>query len=202
MSKINVLNMDFEEDNCPDFGSMEMDKRNEDLHLLADDIPKLNEILTRTICVGTYNAENFSFHSGDIAVVDDAPIRFVYNSSSDCWYELGRVTRPWRNPDDLNAGVIQLRLMKDGEAYCLEDDERIICDIKQKSDDTVVLSKTIQKNRYHGGGYYSYHLIKEEVSMIRKSDDYYIGVSVIKAEQDITDSLSIPFTFLKNYIYE
>lgn len=197
-----VLNMVFDNDHVPDFGSMEMDKRNEDLHLLADDIPKLNEILTRTICVGTYNAENFSFHSGDIAVVDDAPIRFVYNSSSDCWYELGRVTRQWRNPDDICAGHIELRLMKDGEAYCLEDDEQVVCDVKQKSDDTVVFSKTIQRNRYHGGGHYSCRLKREEADIIRPSSDYYVDFTVLKDQQDITASLTISDFCLENWIYE
>ena len=53
------MGMEFESGSVPDFGSMVMDKRNEYLHLLGADIDKLNEILTRNVCVGEYGAEKF-----------------------------------------------------------------------------------------------------------------------------------------------
>ena len=84
---INVLGMNFQEGNVPDFGSMAMDKHNEYLHLLTKDIDKLNDLLTRAVCVGTYNADRFSFQSGDVAFADDTQRAFVYNSISDKWHE-------------------------------------------------------------------------------------------------------------------
>ena len=81
------LGMSFQNDSCPDFGSMEMDKQNEILHLIGTDVDKLNNLLTRSVCVGTYHADIFSFQSGDVAIVDDVQRAFVYNSTSDGWYE-------------------------------------------------------------------------------------------------------------------
>ena len=82
-----ILGMTFDSSNVPDFGSMVMDKRNEYLHLLGADIDKLNEILTRNVCVGEYGAEKFSFDSGDVAFADDVQRAFIYNSVSDQWHE-------------------------------------------------------------------------------------------------------------------
>lgn len=81
------LGMSFQNDNSPDFGSMKMDKQNEFLHLLGMDVEKLNTTLTRSVCVGTYHADIFSFQSGDVAIVDDVQRAFVYNSDSDSWHE-------------------------------------------------------------------------------------------------------------------
>lgn len=82
-----VLNMVFDNDHMPDFGSMTMDKRNEYLHLLGVDIDKLNGVLTKNVCINEYGAENFSFDSGDVAFADDVQRAFVYNMASDQWYE-------------------------------------------------------------------------------------------------------------------
>lgn len=82
-----VLNMIFDNSHVPDFGSMKMDKRNEYLHLLGTDVDKLNSVLTRAVCVGTYNADVFAFQSGDVAFTDDTQRAFVYNSDSDSWHE-------------------------------------------------------------------------------------------------------------------
>lgn len=82
-----VLNMVFDNDHMPDFGSMAMDKRNEYLHLLGVDIDKLNGVLTKNVCINEYGAEKFSFGSGDVAFADDVQRAFVYNMASDQWYE-------------------------------------------------------------------------------------------------------------------
>jgi hypothetical protein len=82
-----ILNMKFSEDNLPDFGSIEFDRWGENLHLAGVDVDKLNDILTRETCIGTYNAGTFYFQSGDIAIVDDTQRFFVYNSYLDCWTE-------------------------------------------------------------------------------------------------------------------
>ena len=82
-----LFGMTFDSENIPDFGSMKMDKRNENLHLLGVDVSKLNSVLTRAVCVGTYNADVFAFQSGDVAIVDDTQRAFVYNSTSDSWHE-------------------------------------------------------------------------------------------------------------------
>ena len=84
---INILNMNFNENNVPDFGSIAFDRYGENLHLLSTDISKLNSVLTRAVCIGTYNAGTFYFQSGDVAIVDDTQRAFVYNADSDSWTE-------------------------------------------------------------------------------------------------------------------
>ena len=84
---INILNMNFNENNVPDFGSIAFDRYGENLHLLSTDISKLNSVLTRAVCIGTYNADTFYFQSGDVAIVDDTQRAFVYNADSDSWTE-------------------------------------------------------------------------------------------------------------------
>ncbi len=68
----NILGMNFADNNYPDFGSITFD---------------INSMLTRAVCIGTYNANAFYFRSGDVAIVDDAQRAFVYNSDSDSWTE-------------------------------------------------------------------------------------------------------------------
>ena len=82
-----ILNMKFSEDNLPDFGSIEFDRWGENLHLAGVDVDKLNDVLTREVCIGTYNADRFCFQSGDIATVDDTQRYVVYNSYLDTWTE-------------------------------------------------------------------------------------------------------------------
>ena len=82
-----ILNIKFADNSYPDFGSMAIDK-NGDLVLLVEDIPKLNNVLTRSNIVGTYGTE-FPYQSGDVAFVIDATRLFMYESTDDTWYELG-----------------------------------------------------------------------------------------------------------------
>ena len=84
---INILGMNFPDDTNVDFGSIAFDRYGENLHLLSTDISKLNSVLTRAVCIGTYNAGTFYFQSGDVAIVDDTQRAFVYNADSDSWTE-------------------------------------------------------------------------------------------------------------------
>ena len=84
---INILNMNFPDDTAIDIGSIAFDRYGENLHLLGTDVDKLNTVLTREVCTGTYNAEDFYFKSGDVAIVDDTQRAFVYNADSDSWTE-------------------------------------------------------------------------------------------------------------------
>ena len=84
---INILGMNFPDDTNVDFGSIAFDRYNENLHLLGDDVDKLNSVLTRAACIGTYNADRFYFQSGDVAITDDTQRAFVYNADSDSWTE-------------------------------------------------------------------------------------------------------------------
>lgn len=83
----NILNMNFPDDTNINVGSIAFDRYNENLHLLGTDVGKLNSVLTRAVCIGTYNAETFYFKSGDVAIVDDTQRAFVYNADSDSWTE-------------------------------------------------------------------------------------------------------------------
>ena len=82
---INILKMNFDENNIPDVGSIAFDRYGENLHLAGVDVDKLNTVLTRAN-IATYGAE-FYFQSGDIAIVDDTQRFFVYNSYLDSWTE-------------------------------------------------------------------------------------------------------------------
>ena len=82
-----ILNMVFDNENKPNIGSIKFDRHGENLHLLGADVSKLNSLLTRAVCVGTYNAETFYFKSGDVAIVDDTQRIFIYNADSDSWTE-------------------------------------------------------------------------------------------------------------------
>lgn len=84
------LDMGFDESNVPDFGSIDFfGDGSKDITLMSEDISKLNSVLNRAVCVGTYHAENFSIKNGCVAVVPDAQRFFIYEKSTDCWYELG-----------------------------------------------------------------------------------------------------------------
>jgi len=84
---INILNMNFPDSTNLNIGSIKFDRYGENLHLLSTDISKLNSVLTRAVCIGTYNAGTFYFQSGDVAIADDTQRAFVYNSTSDSWHE-------------------------------------------------------------------------------------------------------------------
>lgn len=201
----NILGMNFPDTVNIDIGSMEMDKHNQNLHLLAADILKLNSVLTRSVCIGDHHADTFSFQTGDVAVVDNAPMRFVYNSTSDRWYEQGDSVRPWYNPDDVSAGWIEFRLFKDGAVYVLEDDEKIICNIVKDSDDTVLFSKTLLKWHYRGGGYYIYDLGSQEIeTLLAVRNDFRFAVGVAKGENetDITGEFTFKDMYIMNMIYD
>ena len=82
-----ILNMRFPDNANVDVGSIRFDRYEENIHLLGADVNKLNTVLTRSVCIGTYNAETFYFKSGDVAIVDDTQRAFVYNADSDSWTE-------------------------------------------------------------------------------------------------------------------
>ena len=82
-----ILNMRFPDNANIDVGSINFDRYEENIHLLGTDVDKLNTVLTREVCTGTYNAEDFYFKSGDVAIVDDTQRAFVYNADSDSWTE-------------------------------------------------------------------------------------------------------------------
>ena len=82
-----ILNMRFPDNANIDVGSINFDRYEENIHLLGTDVDKLNTVLTREVCIGTYNAETFYFKSGDVAIVDDTQRAFVYNADSDSWTE-------------------------------------------------------------------------------------------------------------------
>jgi len=84
---MNIFYMNFPDDNAPDLGSIVFDRDKEMLHLLGDDVPKLNEILVKSVCENNYGVKNFYFQSGDVAIVDDTQRAFVYNADSDSWTE-------------------------------------------------------------------------------------------------------------------
>ena len=84
---INIRGMNFPDDTDIDVGSIALDRYGENLHLAGVDVDKLNSVLTRAACIGTYNADTFYFRSGDVAIVDDTQRFFVYNSYLDSWTE-------------------------------------------------------------------------------------------------------------------
>ena len=85
---INILGMNFADNNYPDVGSIS--KADDGTLILAEqNIPKLNNILTRAVCVGTYNVPVFGFNTGHVAFCPNASRAFMYESTDDEWYELG-----------------------------------------------------------------------------------------------------------------
>ena len=50
---INILNMNFPDNTTIDVGSIKFDRYGENLHLASVDVDKLNDTLTREVCVGT-----------------------------------------------------------------------------------------------------------------------------------------------------
>ena len=70
-----ILNMVFDDENKPDIGSIKFDRYRENLHLLGEDISKLNSVLTRAVCIGTYNADKFYYQSGDDAHTTRLPLQ-------------------------------------------------------------------------------------------------------------------------------
>ncbi len=80
------LDMGFDETNAPDFGSIDFDN-DKDIILCGADIDKLNSLLTRAVCIGTYNVPVFSIKNGCWAFAADVSRLFMYEKSSDRWYE-------------------------------------------------------------------------------------------------------------------
>ena len=85
---INILGMNFADDNYPDVGTICIDKDDGNLLLLSEDIYKLNGILTRNVCIGEYGVSVFPFKMGDTAFVIDLLKMFVYDSKNDCWLDV------------------------------------------------------------------------------------------------------------------
>lgn len=92
MSKIIKLDMVFDTATAPDLGSIRK-TRDGDLTILADDISKLNTVLTKAVCEPLLGGGSFSVVSGDICYVADwkteeSAKAYMYESSSDHWYEV------------------------------------------------------------------------------------------------------------------
>lgn len=85
---INILGMNFADDNYPDVGTICVDKDDGNLLLLSEDIHKLNDTLTRAVCIGTYGVGVFPFRMGDTAFVIDLLKMFIYDSKNDCWLDV------------------------------------------------------------------------------------------------------------------
>lgn len=93
MTKVMKNGMPFEENNIPDFGSID---RGEDghLYLVAEDIPKLNTTCTVAGCTPFLgSSEDFAFRTGDTAFVVDwltaeTGSMYIYHGVRDQWYEL------------------------------------------------------------------------------------------------------------------
>ena len=84
----------FNENNIPDFGSIEQNPTGENLFLLSEDIPKLNSMLTKT-AASSYleNNSRFPFCTGNTAYVldwltENTGSMYVYHGSTDHWYEV------------------------------------------------------------------------------------------------------------------
>ena len=93
MNKVIKLGMLFNEGNVPDFGSIEQDSSSGSLFLLAEDIPKLNSMLTKTASASyLQNGSVFTFDTGDKAYIidwlsEETGSMYVYHSGTDHWYE-------------------------------------------------------------------------------------------------------------------
>ena len=79
--------MNFPDNTDIDVGSIAFDRSERNVVLMSTDISKLNSMLTRAVCIGTYGAGTFYFRSGDLAYVPDTQRLFMYESTSDTWHE-------------------------------------------------------------------------------------------------------------------
>ena len=82
------LGMIFDENNVPDFGSIESGKDGT-LTLLNADKAKLNSTLTRA-GLASYLSDGsaFSIQGGTNAIIADVPAVWRYHALSDTWYEV------------------------------------------------------------------------------------------------------------------
>ena len=88
MNKVIRLGMVFDENNVPDFGSIE-EGRDGALTLLDADKGRLNSALTRAACMPYLGSGSlFSIEGGTCAVVADKPAVWRYHRLSDTWYEV------------------------------------------------------------------------------------------------------------------
>lgn len=87
MTKV-MLGMIFEENNVPDFGSIEQGQDGV-LTLLNDDRSKLNSKLTRSFCTPYLSSgSKFSIKGGTTAIIADVPAVWRYHAGTDTWYEI------------------------------------------------------------------------------------------------------------------
>ena len=106
MNKVIKLGMLFNEGNVPDFGSIQMKSNDANIYyLLAQDIPKLNGMLTKAAARSYLpESESFDFHTGALAYVVDYKTAgsgkiYAYHRGKDHWYEFN--IRSDLNHDDL-----------------------------------------------------------------------------------------------------
>jgi len=94
MNTIIKFGMLFNEGSLPQFGSIESNGSHNGVVLLADDIPKLNSLLTKTACTPCLAPDSaFSFRTGDTACIIDwitaeTGSVYMYHSGTDHWYEV------------------------------------------------------------------------------------------------------------------
>ena len=94
MNKAVKLGMVFNENNIPDFGSIEQNPNSGSLFLLSEDIPKLNSMLTKTVAASYLENDNaFPFHTGDKAYIidwltEETGSMYIYHDNTDHWYEV------------------------------------------------------------------------------------------------------------------
>lgn len=94
MNKVIRLGMLFNEGNVPDFGSIQMKSNDTNTYyLLAQDIPKLNGMLTKAAARSYLpEGESFNFPTGTLAFVVDHKTAgsakiYSYHRKNDRWYE-------------------------------------------------------------------------------------------------------------------
>ena len=92
MKKTEKIGISFIEGSVPNLGSIE---RNDEgnLFLLAEDIPKLNTMVTKAACLPHIeNSNDFTIYTGDTAFILDwisaeTASVYTYHSGTDHWYE-------------------------------------------------------------------------------------------------------------------
>ncbi len=94
MNKVIKLGMIFNEDMAPDFGNIQQNPSDPNiLYLIAEDIPKLNSMLTRTAAASYLpKGQSFNFCTGALAFVLDHKTAgsgkiYAYHRGKDYWYE-------------------------------------------------------------------------------------------------------------------
>jgi len=132
MNKVIKAGMLFNEENAPDFGSIEKNPKNDIFYLCACDIPKLNSVLTKeNIESFLPQNETFDICTGSMAFAvnhheENSGKIYTYHSGTDHWYEsninsnmnlsnlmTGRHAETIKNTHEIN-GILPLSLRSNG----------------------------------------------------------------------------------------